>query len=182
MNDTHDTNKLALKLVGVTLVMFAFGFGLVPLYDMICDITGLNGKTGTISEAQAKAQHVDESRHIAVEFVANLNQSMNWDFKPVTEQLEVRPGEIHEVNYLARNRNSVITVGQAVPSIAPAEAARFFNKVECFCFTRQVLEPGEERLMPARFVVDPGLPEHINTISLSYTFFDVTDKTQTDRI
>ena len=181
MNEQKSTRKLAIKLVSVTLVMFMFGFGLVPLYDVICDVTGLNGKTGTISEAQVKKQQVDPSRQITVEFIANLNQSMNWDFKPVIAQLEVNPGEIYEVNYLARNRNAKITAGHAVPSTAPLEAARFFNKIECFCFTRQVLEPGEERLMPARFVVDPDLPEHINTISLSYTFFDVTDKPPADR-
>ncbi len=184
------TTKSALKLAVFTVTMFGFGFGLVPLYDVICDVTGLNGKTGRIAEAQAASQAgaaaagargLDEQRSVTVEFVANLNQSMNWKFTPQTRMLEVKPGEIYEVNYVAKNLDALHVVGQAVPSVAPTVAARFFNKTECFCFTKQELEPGEERLMPLRFVVSPELPEHVRTISLAYTFFDVTDKPEPNR-
>ena len=188
------TTKSAFKLAGFTVVMFGFGFGLVPLYDVICDVTGLNGKTGRIAEAQVKAQvealatpaaaaagELDEQRLVTVEFVANLNQSMNWAFAPQTKVLEVKLGEVYEVNYVAKNLEALHVVGRAVPSVAPTAAARFFNKTECFCFVKQELEPGEERLMPLRFVVSPELPEHVRTISLAYTFFDVTDEPEPNR-
>ena len=179
----RSSGKLALKLAAVTVVMFAFGFGLVPLYDVICDVTGLNGKTGRITQAQLEARAVDErnsdkQRVVTVEFVAGLNRSMNWEFEPVTKKLEVHPGKAYTVNYLVRNHNTVRTVGQAVPSVAPTEAARFFNKIECFCFSEQALEANEQQLMPVRFVVDNELPPHIETVSLAYTFFDITDKTR----
>ncbi len=175
------TDRLALKLAVFAVAMLGFGFGLVPLYDVICDITGLNGKTGSITESRAGARVVDESRAVTVEFVAGLNQSMNWRFAPTTKQLQVKPGEIHEVSYLVKNRNAFRTVGQAVPSVAPAAAAPFFDKIECFCFSEQALEPGEERLMPVRFVVAAELPEHVTTVSLAYTFFDITDKPESGR-
>ena len=192
------TTKSAFKLAGFTVVMFGFGFGLVPLYDVICDVTGLNGKTGRIAEAQVEAQakaqagasatptaatagDLDEQRLVTVEFVANLNQSMNWAFAPQTKVLEVELGEVYEVNYVAKNLDALHVVGRAVPSVAPTAAARFFNKTECFCFVKQELEPGEERLMPLRFVVSPELPEHVKTISLAYTFFDVTDEPEPNR-
>ncbi len=175
------SNKLALKLAAVAVAMFGFGFGLVPLYEVICDITGLNGKTGSVTESRAGARGVDESRLITVEFIAGLNRAMNWEFTPVIKQLEIRPGKIYEIDYFVKNRNAARTVGQAVPSVAPAAAAPFFNKIECFCFSRQALEPGEERLMPVRFVVDAELPEHVKTVSLAYTFFDVTDTAEANR-
>ena len=168
------TNKLALKLAAFTLAMFGFGFALVPLYNVICNITGLNGKTGSITEAQAESHDVDDLRLITVEFLANLNQSMNWTFAPEIKTLEVNPGKTYEVSYFAKNHNTTYTVGQAVPSVAPNTAAPFFNKIECFCFSKQMFEPSEEKQMSLRFVVDTELPEHIKTISLAYTFFDVT--------
>ena len=179
MTDTKKkSNGVALKLAIFALAMFGFGFGLVPLYDVLCDITGLNGKTGSIAESQARAGRIDEQRLVTVEFVANLNQSMNWSFTPTVRKLLVKPGEVYEVDYVAANHNSSATVGQAVPSVAPAAAAAFFNKVECFCFSRQRFDPGEQRALSVRFVVDANLPRHIDTVSLAYTFFDITDKTE----
>ena len=170
------SNGIAFKLAVFALAMFGFGFGLVPLYDMLCDITGLNGKTGNITENQVRAGKVDEQRFVSVEFVANLNQSMNWSFAPTVKKLLVQPGKLYEVDYVATNHNASPTIGQAVPSVAPAAAAAFFNKVECFCFSQQRFDPGEQRTLPVRFVVDADLPRHIGTVSLAYTFFDVTDK------
>lgn len=187
MKMKKSTTKSALKLAVFTVAMFGFGFGLVPLYDVICDVTGLNGKTGRVAEAQAgvdsaaEARAAVERRSVTVEFVANLNRSMNWEFTPQTRALEVKPGEVYEVNYVAKNLNPLRVVGRAVPSVAPTAAARFFNKTECFCFTEQALESGEERLMPLRFVVSPELPERVTTISLAYTFFDVTGESGEDR-
>ncbi len=176
----NPVNRSALKLVIFTIAMFGFGFSLVPLYNAICDITGLNGKTGSVTENQISNRNIEESRSVNVEFVANLNQSMNWEFKPKTKILEIKLGKIYEVSYHVKNRNVFTTIGQAQPSVAPSAAAAFFNKIECFCFSKQTFEPGEERLMPVRFVVDPKLPEHIKTISLAYTFFDIT-KTELNR-
>ena len=175
-------NGLALKLTAFTLLMFGFGFGLVPLYDVICEVTGLNGKTGSIAESQAQTGEVDEKRLVTVEFIAHLNQSMNWSFEPVTEKLEVNPGKIYEVDYLATNHNASPTIGRAVPSVAPAAAAAFFNKIECFCFSEQRLAPDEQKTMPVRFVINADLPQHINTVSLAYTFFDISDHSNPDTI
>ena len=168
---------LAVKLTLFAAAMFAFGFALVPLYDVICDVTGLNGKPGAISEtaAESRAHTAGDSRLVTVEFIAGVNRSMNWKFRPVTRNMEIRPGGIYEVNYVVKNLNPVRTVGQAVPSVAPAAAAAHFNKIECFCFSKQAFGPGEERLLPVRFAVDARLPEHVTTISLAYTFFDVTE-------
>ncbi len=166
--------RLALKLAGVTVAMFAFGFAMVPIYDVFCEITGLNGKTGRAEVAQAAAMTPDESRTVTVEFLANLNQSMNWGFTPAVASTTVHPGEMQTVYYRVNNRHDRKISGQAVPSVTPGAAAAYFKKVECFCFTRQDLKAGEVREMPVRFVVSPDLPDHIHTISLSYTFFDVT--------
>lgn len=169
-----DNGRLALKLAGVTVGMFAFGFAMVPIYDVFCEITGLNGKTGRAEVAQAAAMPVDESRTVTVEFLASLNQSMNWGFTPAVASTTVHPGEMRTVHYRVNNRHDRAVAGQAVPSVTPGEAAAYFKKVECFCFSRQELGAGEAREMPVRFVVSPDLPDHIHTISLSYTFFDVT--------
>ena len=155
----------------VTLVMFGFGFALVPLYDVFCEITGLNGKTGRV-EAAALDGQVDRSRTVTVEFVTSVNGGLQWEFAPDVTRMTVYPGELYETTFTARNLSSASTVGQAVPSVAPNTAALYFNKTECFCFTRQEFGAGESRSMPVRFIVDRNLPEQVRTITLSYTFFD----------
>jgi cytochrome c oxidase assembly protein subunit 11 len=173
-SDLSSANKRVVKrLAFVVLAMFGFGFALVPLYDVFCDITGINGKTGRIDAEAALTQQIDRSRVVTVEFLATVNSDLPWEFRPMTRKVKVHPGEITQVKYLARNRTGHTTAGQAVPSLAPGLAARYFNKTECFCFTRQTLGPDESREMPLRFVVDPGLPEEVRTVSLSYTFFQV---------
>lgn len=168
----HQANRrLVTRLVLVVAGMFAFGFALVPLYDVFCDITGLNGKTGRIAASEVLASSVDHTRVVTVQFVANLNADLPFDFAPVTHKLHVNPGEVGEIVYQARNLSDHTIVARAVPSVAPARASRYFNKIECFCFTEQTLEPGTQYDMPARFVVDPDLPAEITTMTLSYTFF-----------
>lgn len=170
--NVKDANGRVVKRLGVVvLAMFGFGFALVPLYDVFCEVTGLNGKTGRIEMEEALSQMVDEDRLVTVEFLATVNNELPWEFKPAVRRLNVHPGEVTEVSYYARNRTAETVAGQAVPSLAPGLAARYFNKTECFCFTRQTLGPGEEKNMPLRFVVDPELPEDVRTVSLSYTFF-----------
>ncbi len=164
---------LTFKLAVIALAMFGFGFALVPLYDVFCDLTGLNGKTAATA-ATAEAARVDTSREIIIEFIARPNQQMPWLFKPEVTRMTVHPGEIHIMNYIAQNPTSRMIVGQAVPSVSPGQAALYFHKIECFCFTQQQLAGGKDMLMPLQFYVDPALPKQFSTITLSYTLYDVT--------
>jgi cytochrome c oxidase assembly protein subunit 11 len=168
---TAANRRIVRRLLIAAVAMFGFGFALVPLYDVFCDITGINGKTGRIEAEAALSQRVDRDRTVMVEFLSSVHGDLAWDFKPVIRRVRVHPGEVTEVNYMARNRTGEPVTGQAVPSLAPGLAAKYFNKTECFCFTRQTLGPNEEKIMPLRFVVDPDLPEEVGTVSLSYTFF-----------
>ncbi len=171
-NERQQANQRVLKRLGISAVlMFGFGFAMVPLYDVFCDITGINGKTGRIEQEAALSQEVDEARLVTVEFLATVNSKLPWEFKPMIRKIKVHPGEVTEVSYFARNKTDKLVAGQAIPSLAPGLAAKYFNKTECFCFTRQTLQPGESKEMPLRFVVDPRLPDEIRTVSLSYTFF-----------
>jgi len=174
--DRSSANRRVVKrLMVVVVAMFGFGFALVPIYDVFCDITGINGKTGRIEIEEALSQTVDAERMVTVEFLSSVNSDLPWDFKPTVKRVRVHPGEVMEVTYTARNLTGDPVAGQAVPSLAPGLAAKYFNKTECFCFTRQTLGPNEEKLMPLRFVVDPNLPEEIGTVSLSYTFYQARD-------
>jgi cytochrome c oxidase assembly protein subunit 11 len=168
--------RLLAKLGLVVVGMFGFGFAMVPLYNVLCDLTGINGKTGRIVDAQAlSSAAVDTSRTVTVEFVANLNQSMNWEFRPTEHELQIHPGKLYTTSFYARNKAGQQMIGQAVPSVAPGPAAAHFKKAECFCFERQTFKAGQGRKMPVSFMVDAGLPLEIKTVTLSYTFFDVTD-------
>jgi len=159
----------------VAVGMFGFGYLLVPLYDVFCEITGLNGKTGQVSEAQVAARYeVDTSRTVKVQFVANNNGAMPWEVGPKVASMEVHPGQVYATAFTAVNPTQADMVGQAVPSVAPLVASRFFNKTECFCFDQQPLAPGEMKDMPLRFIVSPALPKSVKTLTLAYTFFDVT--------
>ncbi len=173
--------RTTLKLAAVTMAMFAFGFVVMPpMYRVFCEITGLNGKTERISATQAAAMSVDRSRVVTVEFVTSVASGMPWEFRPEVSKLQVHPGEVAEANFYARNMLGHTSVGQAVPSVAPNSAARYFQKTECFCFTRQPLAAKEERKMPVRFVVDPALPPEVTTVTLSYTFFTAPETAAND--
>jgi len=158
------------RLMFVVIGMFGFGFALVPLYDIFCDITGINGKTGD-QVTLSKSMVVDTSRLVEVEFIASLNANMPWEFKPLQHSVQVHPGEPTRIEYIAINKTGKAIIGQAVPSVAPGHAAEYFQKTECFCFTEQKLEAGEEKRMPVIFVVDPQLPSDVSQLALSYTFF-----------
>ncbi len=166
------------RIVLVVIAMFGFGYLLVPLYDVFCEITGLNGKTGRIAEAEVAASfRPDTSRTVTVQFVASNSADMPWDFRPGVATMEVHPGQIYATYFVAANRTSRRMVAQAIPSMAPTRASRYFNKTECFCFNQQPLEAGEEKQMPLRFIVDPRLPKDIKTLTLAYSLFDVTGRT-----
>jgi len=172
MDERKQANRRVVKRLGIAaLLMFGFGFAMVPLYDVFCDITGLNGKTGRIELEEALSQTVDEDREVTVEFLATVHSDLPWEFRPMVKKVKVHPGEVIEVNYFARNKTGEVVTGQAVPSLAPGLAAKYFSKTECFCFTRQALGPGEGKEMPLRFIVDPELPANVRTVSLSYTFY-----------
>ena len=162
--------KVIARLLILVMAMFGFGFALVPLYDVFCDVTGLNGKTGNRIEL-ADAPVIDSSRLVKVQFIANLNENMPWQFKPMTKSIKVHPGQPTTINYYAKNNTQHVITGQAVPSVAPGLAAAYFQKTECFCFTEQKLEAGEEKIMPVNFIVDSSLPDNFNELILSYTFF-----------
>ena len=151
--------------------MFGFGYALVPLYDVLCEITGFTGRTGVV--AAEDVGQVDPTRLVKVEFLASTNVDLNWEFRPLVKSMQVHPGGVYEVKYFARNAGLVTTVGQARPSVSPTKASLYFSKTECFCFTNQSFEAGEGREMPVRFVVDDKLPAEISTLTLSYQFFKV---------
>ena len=164
------------KLGALAVGMFAFGFALIPLYDLLCDITGLNGKTGDAYEFDAASLTPDRTRLIQVSFVTNTNEGMSWDFAAEKGGVRVYPGELNTANFIVRNPTDKVMVGQAIPSLVPFSAAAYFHKTECFCFERQVLQPGEEMVMPMRFIVGRELPKNVQSISLSYALYDVTDR------
>ncbi len=166
--------RLIGKLLLMVAAMFSFGFAMVPLYDVFCDITGLNGKTAN-EAAVVTDSTVDRQRTVTVQFVASVNAGSPWEFTPEAATLEVNPGEFYQTYFRARNMSGQALVGQAIPSVAPGLAARHFQKIECFCFNRQDFAAGEGRDMPLVFRVDPQLDPEIRTITLSYTFFKLDD-------
>ena len=169
-NKRSSNTRVIGRLLFVVVGMFGFGFALVPLYDVFCEVTGLNGKTGD-QVTLSKVLQVDTSRQVKVEFVASLNANMPWEFRPTQHSVTVHPGQPTKISYIAVNKTEEAIVGQAVPSVAPGRAAGYLQKTECFCFTEQKLEPGEQKEMPVIFVVDPELPDDVSQLALSYTFF-----------
>lgn len=166
-----DSNRvLVIKLGAIVLGMFGFGYAMVPLYDVFCEVTGLNGRTS--GSAAAISEAPDESRTVKVEFISSLDQHAPWEFRPASSSMIVHPGKAYVTTYVARNLADRDAVGHAVPSVAPGQAAKYFHKTECFCFTEQAFKIGEEKDMPVRFILDPDLPAHIDTVTLSYTFFE----------
>ncbi len=164
--------RLALRLGAVALFFVGFGFALVPLYDVICSITGFNGRTNAMAAPANPNTQVDTSRWVTVEFLSHTMPGVGVELAPEMFTMKVRPGAIVHTHYVARNGTGQAFSGQAVPSVTPAVAAPYFQKVECFCFSPQTFAPGEERAMPVVFVVKPGLSRDLSTITLSYTFFE----------
>ncbi|MFO1321229.1 MAG: cytochrome c oxidase assembly protein [Burkholderiales bacterium] len=158
------------KLIVVAVAMFGFGYALVPFYKKICEVTGLNQlqKADEVTNTQ-----VDASRTVLLEFDGNLRNELPWKFRPVSRSMKVHPGQLVQVVYEVRNESDDAVSGQAIPSYGPQVAGRYFRKLDCFCFSKQELKPREVRQMPVVFVIEPGLPADVNTITLSYTFFRV---------
>jgi cytochrome c oxidase assembly protein subunit 11 len=190
-NVVHANNRMLKRLLLATVFMFGFGFALVPLYNAMCDALGINGRfreieQGTYDPAKAlssEVMEVDKSRTITVELLASIQRNGPWEFRAMVHKVKVHPGEIKEVDFYAKNLSSRAIVAQAIPSIVPGTAVKYFHKIECFCFHQQTFNAEEDKVMPLRFVVDPKLPRDISTISLGYTFFDTgkTAKIETER-
>lgn len=165
----------ASKLVVVAVAMFAFVFVvMVPLYNVLCDALGINGKTSGEVYTSVPAA-VDESRVVSIQFLASNNAGMPWQFSPSTTVMKVHPGAVNETVFYAHNPMPSAMVAQAIPSVSPARAAPYFHKTECFCFNQQPLDGGAAADLPLQYIVDQDLPKDIHTITLSYTIFDVTD-------
>lgn len=168
--------SLVRRLVLMTVAMFGFGFLLVPLYDVFCEITGLGGKTNQTPASVVEARDAD--RVIDLEFVATVNERAPWEFRPEVDAMDINPGALYEATFIARNLSDRDRVAQAVPSVAPAQAAKYMKKLDCFCFTEQPFLAGEERELRVRFIVDSDLPDYLDTLTLSYTFFDTPESFQ----
>ncbi len=165
------TNRGLIARLGILAVaMFGFGFLLAPLYEVMCQILGIGGRTSSTAAVVAGARQ-DPDRLVTVEFVAVLNEQAPWEFRPAVTSMQVHPGQLYDTAYFARNLTDGVLVGAAVPSVAPGQAARHFLKTECFCFTQQEFAGQEGRDMGVQFMVDAGLPAHIDRVTLSYTFF-----------
>lgn len=158
------------RLLLMTLGMFGFGFLLVPLYDAFCEVTGFGGRTGSRVETAVEAP--DLSRTVRIEFVTTVNAYGLWTFEPDVDSMTVHPGKMYYATFTAQNMTGTDKVAQAVPSVTPSSAVEHFKKIECFCFSSQAFAANEERVLPLQFIVDPRLPDFIDTITLAYTFFD----------
>jgi cytochrome c oxidase assembly protein subunit 11 len=171
----RQNRSLALRLGLMALGAFGFGYALVPLYDVMCTLTGY-GNSRSLAQAATVTEQEDVTRLVTVEFVAQLPTVGSWEFTPQVRSMQVHPGKLYQTSFTAHNLTGRDTVAQAVPSIAPSQAATFFHKTECFCFTPQSFTSGEQRDMPVRFIVDPALPAHVDRITLAYTFYDSPGK------
>lgn len=177
----NNQRKHIAALLVVVVGMFGFAFALVPLYEVFCELTGLNGKTSgravaseaRVTETGANPTAIVSDREVTIQFLAHVGRGMPWEFRPTETRLRVHPGEMNTTNFYVRNRASRAVTGQAVPSVSPGLAALHLHKTECFCFTQQTLEAGQELEMPVTFYVDDDLPDDIGTLSLSYTLFKV---------
>ncbi len=164
-------SNLVGKLVLITVIMFGFGYALVPLYEAFCRVTGFGGKTDIIEEAAASSANVID-RDVAVTFTSHTNSNLPWEFKPITRGLDVKIGEVQEAVFYVKNYSDRPITGMATFNVTPPRAGFHFKKTECFCFSKQVLQPGEEQEMAVRFLLDSEMPDDVHELTLSYTFFD----------
>ncbi|HXB00078.1 MAG TPA: cytochrome c oxidase assembly protein [Steroidobacteraceae bacterium] len=173
MDKRSANRKLVLGLLLMTAGSFAFGWALVPLYDVFCRAVGIGNAEAKAGPAVAREQ-VDPNREITVEFLASPASVGSFEFRPQVASMRIHPGKLYSTEFFARNLTSGASVAQAVPSISPNGTVRYFHKTECFCFTPQKFSVGEGRDMPVRFIVDPELPANVDKITLAYTFYDTT--------
>jgi cytochrome c oxidase assembly protein subunit 11 len=166
----QENRSLVGRLAILAIAMFGFGFALVPLYDVFCEITGFGGRTNTEAVAVEETPEID--REIRVEFMTTVNSYAPFEFAADRDSMTVHPGKMYFATFTAKNLAGSDKVAQAVPSVAPIAAAEHFVKIECFCFNSQEFTANEEKAMPLQFIVDPDIPDYVDTITLQYTFFD----------
>lgn len=168
----RSNRRTTLILSAVVVGMFGFGFALVPLYNLFCQITGTQSlaQRSAIGQVKPTTDEVDQTRWVTVKFDTTVNPNLPWEFNAETTRMRVRPGQVYEVNFHARNRSHSAVTGQAIPSVAPWQATPFFSKLECFCFNKQELDGQQKTVMPLQFMVSTQLPEEINSLTLSYSF------------
>ena len=169
----NNVNRTVRRLLLTAVCMFAFGYALVPLYQVYCDLTGRG--SARVAEAGAGMGEVDAGRLVTVVLDTNT-RDIPWTFKAERHKTRVRPGELSEAVFMVENRSARTVTGRAIPSVSPAQAGAYISKMDCFCFNEQVLAPGERKEMPVRFIVDTDLPERFSSLTLSYTFFDVGER------
>lgn len=177
---TRDHGRLIGRLVLLVAASAAFGIALVPLYDTLCRVAGLNGKTfsaGGLAADEKPLGRVDRGRLVTVEFTGTVMPGLPWELRPLRNSVELHPGEMQQIAFLVRNTSGEPVAGQAIPSVTPGQAAQHFHKIECFCFNQQMLGPGEARELPLMFIVKPELDADVRTITLSYVFFKVPEST-----
>tara|TARA_B100000927_G_C16429748_1_gene455029 strand:+ start:792 stop:1352 length:561 start_codon:yes stop_codon:yes gene_type:complete len=172
--------KTLIKLVIAVPLMFAFGFALVPLYDVFCEVTGLNGKV--FQSEHSDELVIDDGREISLQFISTNNENMPWTFKPSEQVMKIQTGKYHTATFYVKNTTNKKMMAQAVPSVAPSNAAEYLKKLECFCFEQQELMPGEEALLPVKLLVSNDLPKNIKNIILSYTIFDITTEDNKEKL
>ena len=163
------TKRFWITLVSVPVLMFFFAYAMVPIYKVLCEITGFNGKTGTVETEQL--YEVNEERVVSVSFFASTSPGFPVQFAPKVSSMEVVPGKFYTTSYIAKNTTDEMIYGQAIPSVAPTDAALHFKKLECFCFIKQEFKPNEEVEMTLRFVIEPEMEDRIKDVSLSYNFY-----------
>ncbi|MDA9131250.1 cytochrome c oxidase assembly protein [Gammaproteobacteria bacterium] len=171
----NEGSKKTIKLLCFSVLgMFTFSFALVPLYDVFCEVTGLNGKIELEATTNQNLE-TEIGRDVSIQFVSHNNEQMPWIFRPSESQIKIQTGKYHTATFYVKNPTNKRMIAQAIPSVAPSNAASHLKKLECFCFEEQELAPGEEALLPVRLIFDDELPDSIKSVVLSYTIFDVTD-------
>ncbi len=171
----------AVMLAVLAVGMFGFAFALVPLYEVFCEITGINGKVAGTAETPVSITRFSD-REVKIQFLGIVSKDMPWEFRPKQLSMSVNTEDIHTTEYFARNLTAKALSGHAIPSVSPGEAAKYLHKVECFCFSQQTLEGGEDVWMPIRFYLDADFPEDVHTITLSYTLYKAPDDQDLDTI
>lgn len=176
-NLRRENRRLTGKLCWFVAGSFAFGFALIPLYRVLCQVTGFGDqKLLAVAVAANRIGAADATRTVTVEFMANLPTVGNWEFRASQPALRVHPGQLYQATFVARNLTGHDTVAQAVPNIAPGEAATWFHKTECFCFSPQAFKAGEQRVLAVRFFLDRALPINVDRVTLSYSFYDTSHR------
>jgi cytochrome c oxidase assembly protein subunit 11 len=179
-NPGKTNRSLTAKLLIFALGSFGFGFALVPLYNVLCAVTG-QGDQSSLARAAVVTEHPDLKRMVTVDFLTDVPANGNWEFHPLVKTMQVHPGQLYLTQFYAHNLMGHDTVAQAVPNISPSKAVAWFRKTECFCFSPQRFTVNQERVMPVRFFVDPALPAYIDRVTLTYTFYDPSTMIKTEK-